>query len=121
MKIYTREGVKPVEQKRAGFFSTYTPDDFPKNHFLVTNQTLSMKSGVFAKVPLGYHLVAERTLGKGLKVEIHLSDEQEVIFSIQNISEDLIELVPGDFLCNFFLVRVKPEKLEVSDSLDDLK
>lgn len=128
MKIYKTRNVKTPERGTPGSagFDFFVPEDFQGTHYLVTGQSVTVPSGIIAKVPEGFALVAFNKSGlasKGLQVGACVIDSDyqgEILIQVRNVGLDLLEITPGMKLIQFLLLPVPAEGIEEAQSLADL-
>lgn len=125
MKILKSRNVKTPTRgtsKSAGL-DFYVPDDFPGVHYLYPGQSIEIQSGIYAKIPAGYALIAMNkssvSINRNLQVGACVVDEDyqgEIIIHLTNIGEDIAEIRPGENLVQFLLIAVLNDIIEVVDT-----
>lgn len=125
LKFQKLRDVKSPERgtaKSAGI-DFFIPNDLaPK--FLFSGQDIIIKSGIKAKLPEGYALIAFNKSGvasKGLNVGACVVDEDytgEIHLHVYNRSKNTVRLTPGMKLVQFILIPVCYAKLEECNHLD---
>jgi len=90
-------------------------------------QRITIPSGIYAKLPKNYALIAMNRSGisfkKGLTVGANVIDEDyqgEIHLHVTNTGDDLAEIEIGEKLVQMLLVPVEYPKLEELSSLEDL-
>ena len=129
MKICKVRDVKtPVRgTARSAGIDFFVPNDFHGTHYLASNQSVNIPSGIHVKVPKGYALVVKNKSGvalkKGLTVGACVIDEDyqgEVHLHVVNIGDEVAEVHPGDKLVQMLLIPVSLEGVEEIESLEKL-
>lgn len=129
MKIVKTKDVKTPSRgtgKSAGL-DFYIPNDFPGTHYLAPLQDVCIDSGIIANVPEGFALIGMNKSGQALKKGLQLGacvvDEdyqEEIKMHVRNISNDVVEIEPGEKLIQMLLLQVDYRDVEVVDKLEDL-
>jgi dUTP pyrophosphatase len=129
MKILKVKDVKTPERGTAASagLDFFVPFDFPGTHYLASNQSINIPSGIKAKVPKGYALIVMNKSGvalkKGLQVGACVVDEDyqgEIHLHVVNIGSDVAEIKPGEKLVQMLLVPVLYEGIEIAMDESDL-
>ena len=128
MKIYKTRTVKTPQRgtSRSAGLDFFVPDDF-KHVWLDLGEAVNIPSGIKAKVPEGYMLIAQNKSGvavkKGLQVGACVIDEDyqgEIHLHVRNISNKIQVISPGEKLVQMVLVPVSYEDVEIVSSLKEL-
>lgn len=103
----------------------FVPNDFAGTHYLATNESLVIPSGIHALIPDGCALIAENKSGvaikKGLIVGAKVADSDyqgEIFIHVINVSDTLVEIRPGDKIVQFLLVPILSPAPREIESLD---
>lgn len=131
MKIVKIRKVKTPTRgtDRSAGLDFYIPDDiFPSEGFVLTaGRSYNIPSGIKAKIPEGYALIAFNKSGvalkKGLQVGACVVDEDyqgEIHLHVRNTSLTWCTLENGEKLIQFLLVPILYEDVEVMDEEKDL-
>lgn len=128
MKIYKTKIVKTPQRgtPRSAGIDFFVPQDF-KPVCLDPGEDVNIPSGIKAKVPGGYMLIAQNKSGvavkKGLQVGACVIDEDyqgEIHLHVRNISNEMQVIGPGEKLVQMVLVPVLYEDVEVVSRLKEL-
>lgn len=128
MKITKVREVRTPERgtSRSAGIDFFIPEGFT-DYTLFPGQTAKIPSGVHAKVPEGYALIAFNKSGiatkKVLQVGACVVDEDyqgEIHLNVTNIGEQPQVLKSGDKLVQMILIEVLYADISVVESLDDL-
>lgn len=123
-----RDVKSPVRgtEKSAGI-DFFVPDDFPGTHYLAKGQDIAIPSGIHAKVPEGYALIAMNKSGVATKKHLQIGacvvDEDyqgEIHIHVTNVGNELQEINPGDKLAQFLLIPVFYDTVEEVESVEVL-
>ncbi len=129
MKIVKVRDVKtPVRgTDRSAGIDFFVPNDYPRNTFLQKGQSIRIATGIHAKVPHGFALVALNKSGvavnKGLAVGACVIDEDyqgEIFMHLYNTSHFVAKIEPGEKLIQMLLIPVDYQGIEVVESKDAL-
>lgn len=129
MKILKIRDVKTPSRgtdKSAGL-DFYIPDDFPGSRWVLPGEGVNIPSGIKAKIPEGFALIAMNksgiSLNKNLQVGASVVDEDyqgEIHLHVINIGTEVQELVPGQKLVQMLLIPVNYADVEEVDSTKEL-
>ena len=128
MKITKVREVRTPERgtTRSAGIDFFIPEGFA-DYTLIPGQTVKIPSGIHAKVPEGYALIAFNKSGiatkKVLQVGACVVDEDyqgEIHLNVTNIGVEPQVLKPGDKLVQMILIEVLYADISVVESLDDL-
>ena len=128
MKIFKAKNVKTPERgtPRSAGLDFFIPDSFPPL-VLEPDKSVNIPSGIYAKVPKNYALVAFNKSGvaltKGLQVGASVIDEDyqgEIHLHVTNIGNYSCALGAGEKLVQFLCIPVKYVPVEVRVSKIDL-
>ena len=105
----------------------FVPDDF-KAAKVWPGKDILIPSGVIARVPTGYGLVAMNKSGIATKQNLiygaQLVDPDytgEIHLHVINVGDKVVDILPGQKLLQFALIPVSFEDVEVVEKLDDIK
>lgn len=128
MKITKVREVRTPERgtSRSAGIDFFIPEEF-NPCMLNPGQTVKIPSGIHAKVPEGYALIAFNKSGvatkKVLQVGACVVDEDyqgEIHLNVTNIGDQPQVLIPGDKLVQMILIEVLYADISVVESLEDL-
>lgn len=113
MEVARVRDVKLPERSTPGSagYDFFVPNTFPGSHWLATNQSIKIPSGLHVKIPKGYALVALNRSSKafeGLQVGACLGDcdyQGEYSLHVTNIGDELVEIKPGMRLVQMILIE----------------
>lgn len=104
----------------------YVPDDF-ETIKLSPNQDVLIPSGLKARIPEGYALIANNKSGvatkKKLVVGASVVDEDytgEIHLHLINVGSEEVEIHPGDKIIQFLLEKQEYCGIEIVDSIESL-
>ena len=129
MKIVKTRDVKTPSRGTPGSVGIdfYIPEDF-KPTKVWPGKDILIPSGVIARVPTGYGLVAMNKSGIATKQNLiygaQLVDPDytgEIHLHVINVGDKVVDILPGQKLLQFALIPVSFEDVEVVEKLDDIK
>ena len=129
MKIVKTRKVKTPSRGTPGSVGIdfFVPDDF-KATKIWPGKDLLIPSGIKARVPSGYGLVAMNKSGIATKQNLiygaQLVDPDytgEIHLHVINVGDKVVDIIPGQKLLQFALIPVSFEDIEIVDKLEDIE
>ena len=128
MKIVKTRNVKTPSRGTPGSVGIdfFVPDDF-KATKVWPGKDILIPSGIKARVPLGYGLVAMNKSGIATKQNLiygaQLIDPDytgEIHLHVINVGDKVVDIIPGQKLLQFALIPVSFEDVEIVDKLEEI-